>query len=226
MWIGPSNSESRALIYKTLNLPQSRFVPTHDDVMKWKHFPRYWSFVRGIHWSPVNSPHKGQWRGALMFSLICAWMNGWVSTIVRLLIWDANTPIMTSPEWCSWECFITTLNELTKFIFRLISAGENNIPDAMEIVMRRHGMGTLSTLLTICERNPPGNGDSPHKRQSYGAWILSLLLYVLSNLIEICDKALSVNPLRPRRNDCQFANDTSILIKISQRSINKDQLTR
>ena len=32
----------------------------------------------GIHRSPVNSPHKGQWRGALMFSLICAWMNGWV----------------------------------------------------------------------------------------------------------------------------------------------------
>ena len=28
---------------------------------------------------PVNSPHKGQWRGALMFSLICAWINGWVN---------------------------------------------------------------------------------------------------------------------------------------------------
>ena len=30
-------------------------------------FPPYWPFVRGIHRSPVNSPHKGQWRGALMF---------------------------------------------------------------------------------------------------------------------------------------------------------------
>ena len=30
----------------------------HDDVIKWKHFPRYWPFVRGIHLSPVNSPHK------------------------------------------------------------------------------------------------------------------------------------------------------------------------
>ena len=29
--------------------------------------------------SPVNSPHKGQWRGALMFSLICVWINGWVN---------------------------------------------------------------------------------------------------------------------------------------------------
>ena len=31
--------------------------------------------------SPVlmNSPHKGQWRGALMFYLICVWINGWVN---------------------------------------------------------------------------------------------------------------------------------------------------
>ena len=47
----------------------------HDDVIKWKHFPRNWPFVWGIHWSPVNSPHKGQWCGALMFSLSCALKN-------------------------------------------------------------------------------------------------------------------------------------------------------
>ena len=52
----------------------------HDDVIKWKHFPRYWPFVRGIHRSPVNSPHKGQWCGALMFPLICAWINALVNT--------------------------------------------------------------------------------------------------------------------------------------------------
>ena len=51
----------------------------HDDVIKWKHFPRNWPFVWEIHRSPVNSPHKGQWRGALMFSLICAWINDWVN---------------------------------------------------------------------------------------------------------------------------------------------------
>ena len=51
----------------------------HDDVIKWKHFPRYWPFVRGIHRSPVNPSHKGQWRGALMFSLICTRINGWVN---------------------------------------------------------------------------------------------------------------------------------------------------
>ena len=76
-------------IQKTSNLPllalyelnpavTGRFS-SHDDVIKWKHFPRYWPFVREIHRSPVNFPHKGQWHGALMFSLICARMNGWVN---------------------------------------------------------------------------------------------------------------------------------------------------
>ena len=45
---------------------------THDDVIKCKHFPRYWPFVWKIHRSPVNSLHKYNWRRALMFSLICA----------------------------------------------------------------------------------------------------------------------------------------------------------
>ena len=52
---------------------------SHDDIIKWKHFPCNCSFVRGIHRSLVNSLHKGQWCGALMFSLICSWINGWVN---------------------------------------------------------------------------------------------------------------------------------------------------
>ena len=56
-----------------------RIGTTHDDVIKWKPFPGYWPLVRGIHRSPVNSPHKGHWRGALIFSLICAWINRWVN---------------------------------------------------------------------------------------------------------------------------------------------------
>ena len=49
----------------------------------WRHqmesFPRYWRFVRGIRRSSANSPHKGQWQ-ILMFSLICARINGWVNS--------------------------------------------------------------------------------------------------------------------------------------------------
>ena len=65
--------------------PESRLLTIfsafsgHDDIIKWKHFPRYWPFVRGIHWSPVNFPRKDQWRRDFMFSLICVWINGWVN---------------------------------------------------------------------------------------------------------------------------------------------------
>ena len=54
-------------------VPKSGVI--HVDVINWKHFPRYWPFVRGIH----RSPHKGQWRRALMFSLMWAWINGYVN---------------------------------------------------------------------------------------------------------------------------------------------------
>ena len=57
------------------------FASVYDmkDVIIWKHFPRYWPIVWGIHRSPVNSPHKGQWGGALMFSLIYACINVWAN---------------------------------------------------------------------------------------------------------------------------------------------------
>ena len=68
---------------KTKNLKTGtqfmRMLCYHDDVIKWKHFPRYWPVVCGIHRSPVNSPHKGQWCRALMFSLIYVRINGWVN---------------------------------------------------------------------------------------------------------------------------------------------------
>ena len=67
----------------------------HDDVIKWKHFPRYRPFVRGIHLSLVNYPHKGQWRGVLVFSLICVWTNGWVNNRSRR--WWFETP--SHPLW-------------------------------------------------------------------------------------------------------------------------------
>ena len=52
----------------------------HDDVIKWKHFPHYYPFVRGSHQSLGDFPHKGQWHRMLMFYLICAWTNDWANT--------------------------------------------------------------------------------------------------------------------------------------------------
>ena len=90
MWCGEKSERAWFNINKLRNRNPAgkRFVDSslndlwqnfHDDVIKWKHFPRKWPFVREIHRSPVNFPHKGQWRGALMFSLIYAWINDWVN---------------------------------------------------------------------------------------------------------------------------------------------------
>ena len=66
----------------------------------WRHqiekYPRHWPFARVIHRSPVNSPHKGQWRGALMFSLICAFVVIW--QILILLISFGNISLS------HWNC--------------------------------------------------------------------------------------------------------------------------
>ena len=91
----------------------------HDDVIKWKHFPRNWPFVRKIHRSPVNFSHKGQWRVALMFSLIYDWINDWANNreagdlrrqhghydvivmecfcVEEILLWQRQ-----GSEWCTW----------------------------------------------------------------------------------------------------------------------------
>ena len=57
-------------------------------------FLRYRPVVRGIHRSPVG-PLKGQWRGALMFSLVCAWTKSWANDR------DADATVMGM--FCAWR---------------------------------------------------------------------------------------------------------------------------
>ena len=77
--LGPRRRPVDLKKHYTLTSRGHDIFSSHDDAIKWKQFSRYWPFVRGIHRSPMNSRHKGQWRGALMFSLICAWINGLVN---------------------------------------------------------------------------------------------------------------------------------------------------
>ena len=48
----------------------------HNSSPWWRHQMEIFS---GIHRSTVNTPHRGQWREALMYSLICVWINVWVN---------------------------------------------------------------------------------------------------------------------------------------------------
>ena len=54
----------------------------HDHVIKWKHFPRYWPFVWGIHRAPMNSASKGMWRGALIFFFFF-WSAPWINDSIN-----------------------------------------------------------------------------------------------------------------------------------------------
>ena len=48
---------------------------TYNNLKSWNLRADVWQWCR----SPVNFPHKGQWSGALVFSLICTGINGWVN---------------------------------------------------------------------------------------------------------------------------------------------------
>ena len=60
----------------------------------------------GPRWIPVNSPHKGHWRGALMFSLICVWINGLVNNreAADLRHYRAHCDVTVMPcLYSTWE---------------------------------------------------------------------------------------------------------------------------
>ena len=109
----------------------------HDDVIKWKHFPRNWPFVREIHRSPVNFPHKGQWRGALMFSLIYDWINDWVNNHEAGNLrrqhchYDVIVMHMTlSPRWKY------TPGNCSYHLFHMITSVPVNCYSTSEVIMR------------------------------------------------------------------------------------------
>ena len=54
-------------------------VASHDDVIKWKHFPRNWPFVRGIHRSRWIPHTKASDAELWCFFFICVWINGWIN---------------------------------------------------------------------------------------------------------------------------------------------------
>ena len=100
---------------------------TYGDVIKWKRFPRYWLFVWGIHRWPVNSRHKGQWRGALMFSLICAWINGGVNNR------EAGDLRRHTPSCSLWR----HRNDYMKYMYPLINWVEVFLQNQNEYYTKR-----------------------------------------------------------------------------------------
>ena len=84
----------------------------HDDITKWKHFLHQWCFVRGIHGSPLEYPHKGQWRGALMFFFYLHLNKRFRKKIEMPVIWVVMALIMTS----------LMMRDVSKLALRLLCA--------------------------------------------------------------------------------------------------------
>ena len=108
-------------------------------------FPRYWPFVRGIHWSPVDSPHKGQGREAFMLSLICAWTNGWANNQ------DAGDyrrlrAIMTSTNFSEIWIRIRSFS-FKKIDFKISSARMADTKPLPEPVFTNHQKGLVAFII-------------------------------------------------------------------------------
>ena len=62
---------------------------------------------------PMPSRYKGQWRGALMFYLICVWINGWVSNReagdLRRYRAHYDVTVMYFVVWWRWLCFAVSM---------------------------------------------------------------------------------------------------------------------
>ena len=67
----------------------------------------------------VNSPHKRQWRGALIFSLICVWINGWVDNRetgdLRRYRAHYDVTVMNQQSWYQHSSFRSQPQHQNKF---------------------------------------------------------------------------------------------------------------
>ena len=116
----------------------------HDDVIKMETFSALLAIVRGIDRSPVNSPHKGQWRVALMFTLISARINGWVNNREAgdLRRYRTHYDVIVM-HFVAIQCNMSQLNQLQsatiyhlKCSYQIHACAHNEHPVPMKIQLR------------------------------------------------------------------------------------------
>ena len=133
---------------------------------------------------PVNSPHKGQWRRALMFSFICAWINNWanngeagdlrrhrghydvgvmcihaITCSTRPIVGFRSVSEVIVKDMRETVCYQIIQRNTTKPKLCIISL-DIRLLYAL-FTWWRHDMGTLSTLIALCDENPPVTKGQP-----------------------------------------------------------------
>ena len=76
----------------------------HDDVIKWKHFPRYWPFVRevtGHRWIPRTKASDAElWCFLKIYALINGWVNNREAGDLRRHVAHYDVTVV----WTVWSC--------------------------------------------------------------------------------------------------------------------------
>ena len=96
-------------------------VMLHDDVIKWRHFPRYWPFVRGIHrsrWIPRTKASDAELWCFLDLRLnnrLSKQPWGWWFETPSWSLWRHSNATYSPLCWCSTECTVLkhTFSEMT-----------------------------------------------------------------------------------------------------------------
>ena len=136
----------------------------------------------------VNSPHKSQWRGALLFSLICVWINGWVNNReagdlrryrahcdlhrngLPSLSWSGSCPLQSFLEYVTINFFSPCAFFPGKSKLWLIFFAESYYLKAITMMvchdtssvwpsMMTSSNGNFSALLALCAGNSPVTGE-------------------------------------------------------------------
>ena len=151
------------------------YLVVHDDVIKWKHFPRYWPFARGIHR-----------RGDLMFSLICAWINGRVNNRETVDLRRRGAHYDVIVMICNVDTVVLSMNT-HRYVYAILhisvysnSRDKTLLSDRVAYLTIRscglltsighfvqrwpHQMETFSALLAFCQGNWPVTGEFPVRR--------------------------------------------------------------
>ena len=141
-------THNRRIITRSMLVEELWGVYFHDDVIKWKHFSRNWPFVWGIHRSPVNCPHKSQWRGALTLSLPYAWINDWVNNR------DVGDLRRCRAHYDATVMFEVVYRYITGVVYFYSGKSEiNRVRYWIRQEQRRgshHAMDTLSASMVLC----------------------------------------------------------------------------
>ena len=137
----------------------------HHDIMET--FSALLAICEGNHRAPLDPPHKGQWRRALMFSLICAWANGWANNrdagdLRRYRAHYDVTVIISARFPLMREVTYVTFPIWSDLGLRVLWQGKNTDPDMPRICNMN---GKLESSKIIILRYIKG-----HRITHYGYW--------------------------------------------------------